>query len=159
MEINHNGGTGSPGYVTVAGHQGSVLFSVNNDSMRVPNNVSPLKAKDIYYKLPSIIKDVLLLSEGWLVGGAISDIMAGANPRDYDIIVQDREKFQLANTYLKSNDSLTLSINSFGGLKYKNQNLFEIDIWCQDLDRFLTNATQLNYLYKLKGQVLLNVEK
>jgi hypothetical protein len=108
-----------------------------------------------YHKLPDLIKSVLLVSEGWLVGSAIGNLIEDKIPKDYDIIVPDRERFQ---TVCKQLSSLgTINFNSYGGIKYEDDKLI-IDIWCEELDHFLKNAGLVTYVFNYKKCIVLKKE-
>ena len=112
----------------------------------------------IYQNLPYFIKSILLVSEGWLVGGALRDLLEGKEPNDWDIIVPSRELFQIVNTTLASCEDLESKINTFGGIKYFNNENDSIDIWCEELDHFLKTANKKDYIFNLKRNILLKVE-
>ena len=109
----------------------------------------------IYKGLPSIIKAILSTSEGWLIGSAPYMLSEGLTPKDYDIIIENREIYQKTIKLMDCTE-YDISVNSFGGLKFKNHEL-EIDIWCEELGHFLTNSTQENYLFSIKGLKLLKI--
>ena len=103
------------------------------------------------------IKPALLISEGWLIGNSVKNILEDKNPTDFDIIVPSRENFQKVVSYLNSIKNPI--INSNGGLKYileyKTVTLV-IDIWCEELSHFLLNSNNINYIYNLKRNLLIN---
>ena len=111
----------------------------------------------IYNNLPQKIKTILLVSEGWLVGNAFNAIVNTEEPKDYDIIVPSREKFQLMTSLIDADDSFSLTINSYGGLKFNShdEGVASIDIWCESLDHFLLNANKISYIYNMKRNILL----
>ena len=111
----------------------------------------------IYQNLPYFIKSILLISEGWLVGGAPKNLLEGTKPRNWDIIVPSRELFQMVNTALASYEDMQSKVNSFGGIKYWDGEV-SIDVWCEELDHFLKTANKKDYVYNLKRQLLLKVE-
>lgn len=114
-----------------------------------------MKKTTIYNNLPQLIKAVLLNSYGWLVGSSPSLLMNGNNPKDYDIIVENREHYQDVIKFL-SVSGMKTNINSFGGLKFTNEEI-EIDIWCEELGHYLLNGRQVGYIYCLRGDKLLQV--
>lgn len=110
----------------------------------------------IYKTLPDIIKNVLILFEGWLVGGSIKDLLEDKSPKDYDIIVPSRELYQLTCMNFTHRDDYNVCFNTFGGLKYEGK--YEIDFWPEELDHFLKTAAKQSYCYNLKRNILLKVE-
>ncbi|QQO97274.1 hypothetical protein M1M30_gp170 [Maribacter phage Colly_1] len=109
----------------------------------------------VYKTLPADIKVLLNISQGWLVGSASTQLCAGETPKDYDIVVPSREKFQYAVDYLGSKTTDFLKINSYGGLKFTLPNDITIDIWCQELGDFLQNARSIDYIYNLSKNLML----
>lgn len=108
--------------------------------------------KRVYSKLPEEIKNVLFISEGWLVGGSIRDILIHeAHPKDYDILVPSRELFQVVCSTLKQ---YPIKINTFGGLKVQLP-YAELDIWIEELSHFITTATVFDYAYNLRRNKLI----
>lgn len=111
----------------------------------------------IYNELPSVIKNILLITEGWLVGNSALDILKDKEPKDYDIIVPSREMYSKMVTLLAS--QYDYDVNSYGGLKF-NLDEFDIklDIWCEELDHFILNAKDISYLYNFKRNYLFKKE-
>lgn len=107
--------------------------------------------KKIYTHLQEPIKNILLISEGWLVGSAIKHIIYGEVPKDYDILIPNRELFQLVCTTLRDYE---YKINTFGGLKFKINGL-EIDIWVEELSHFIMTTSAFDYAYNLKRSKLI----
>lgn len=106
----------------------------------------------IYQTLPDLIKGVLLVSEGWLVGGSIKSLLEDKKPADYDILVPSRELFQVTAATL--GPSFSVDLNTFGGLKFIDDR-FEIDIWPEELSHFIRTANKFEYGYNLKRNVLI----
>lgn len=115
-------------------------------------NINTELKKNIYNNLPETIKTALILSEGWLVGGAIDCILVGKKPKDYDIVVPSRKLFQITTAWLKIGKAL--EINTFGGIKFKDTQV-EIDIWCEELSHFIIVATKFKYAYNMKRDKLI----
>lgn len=105
-----------------------------------------------YLGLPSRIRTILILSEGWLVGKAIEQILDGSAPKDYDIIVPDRQKFHNTINHLLAYSSP--KFNSWGGLKFD-----DVDIWNEELDHFIKNCSYKSWVYNLSKSVLLKNEE
>lgn len=112
----------------------------------------------LYKELPLTIKNLLLNSSGFLVGGAIDKLVLGEEPKDYDIIIPDRESFMSAVRFLHT--SMVLEPNTFGGMKFtsldKDQSLV-IDIWCEELSHFMVTATKMNFIYNMKRSLLIQI--
>lgn len=107
--------------------------------------------KKVYKSLPDNIKSILLVSEGWLVGGSINDLISGNKPNDYDIIVPDRGLFQNILKLIASRGPI--EINSYGGIKFE-ENGVEIDIWPEELDHFIKNTKGSDFIYNYKVNIL-----
>lgn len=114
------------------------------------------KQQRIYRKLPPRIQAALLISEGWLIGSSIEQLLEDKVVKDYDIIVPSRELFQIVckSLFVEATEA---KINSMGGMKMTFPDL-ELDIWCEELDHFVKIANSLQYLYNMKRNVLLNKE-
>jgi hypothetical protein len=108
----------------------------------------------IYRKLPYYVQSALLISEGWLVGKSIYNILENREVKDYDIIVPSRELFQVVCKMLFS-IAEQANINSFGGYKVKLPDGTDIDIWCEELDHFLKNSKYIEYIYNMKKNIIL----
>lgn len=113
--------------------------------------------KNLYRKLPPPVGMLLMLSKGWLVGSSIDSVLKGEKPRDYDIIVTDPQYWGVAVKYA-SESTKTMGFNTFGGLKFTIEGSdIEIDMWPQDLERFLHSRVHGNKLYNLSNQILINI--
>jgi hypothetical protein len=109
----------------------------------------------IYNGLPQNIKTILLISEGWIVGKACENLIDMMPPKDYDIIVPSRELFQIVCKHLSAYGKP--EINSFGGLKFDMMG-YDVDIWCEELDHYLRNASYLGYAYNFKKSIMIGNE-
>ncbi len=109
-----------------------------------------MSIKEICHELPKPIFNVLLATEGWLVGSAVSSMINDENPRDYDIIVP-ANKWRLVNAVL---NGTPFKLNSFGGLKYTT-NTWELDIWPEELDHFLKTCLKFEYALNISNYILL----
>lgn len=107
----------------------------------------------VYESLPNLIKSILLTSEGWLVGSGPENMIYGGHTRDYDILVPSRELYQITCAQLRTYDP-KVSLNTFGGLKFKLNNL-EIDLWPEELGHFIMTAIKCKYAYNLKRSKLI----
>lgn len=103
--------------------------------------------KKLYSKLPSIIKSTLIISDGWLVGSSIRDLINDESVVDYDIIVPV-DNWWYTMVHLKNYPH---SINTFGGTKFTVDNVV-LDIWPEDTDHFLKVAVEISYMFNLKHQ-------
>lgn len=104
--------------------------------------------KFIYSKLPHEVKRILILSEGWLIGGSIMNIFEGVPVKDYDIIITDPEKLQLLfNSVIPEN----LAINSHGGFKLTFKDDLLVDLW---IDRIENICERSRYLFNMSKAVL-----
>lgn len=75
----------------------------------------------------SIIKIISTLSEVYLIGGAIRDLIFAKKPKDLDFVVLNNSNMEwLKEVFSKFNIKYT--INNLGGLKL-DYNDIEIDIW------------------------------
>lgn len=108
------------------------------------------KKKSLYRALPETIKNILIVSDGWLAGSSVENIINGNPIVDYDIAVP-YDKWQDTIVMLKTEPFI---LNTFGGFKFNLDGL-EIDIWPQDTDGFLKRAKPLTYMYNLKNQILI----
>jgi hypothetical protein len=113
--------------------------------------------KKIYKELPIYIKSILLNNSGYLVGSAISRMIKGEIIKDYDIIIPDREMYMAAVRSLTSISRAEHQINTFGGMKFYVGEAVVIDIWCEELDHFITNATKQDYIYNMKRSLLIQI--
>lgn len=112
-----------------------------------------MKKLDIVYsKLDSRVKSILLITDGWLVGSSMSDLIDGKEPNDFDIIVPSRELYQKILTDLTTN--YTFKVNNYGGIKVDLGD-FELDIWTEELSHFLLNSNNVSYLYNHRRRQLL----
>ena len=115
-----------------------------------------LSKKEFYRSLPEVVKGILLVSEGWLVGSSIENHLEEKENIDYDILIQDRQKYQL--TIMSLNQlPVIMTVNSYGGLKFEVFKI-SIDIWPEELDHFLKSSAKINYIYNHKAQILLNTK-
>ena len=74
--------------------------------------------------------------------------------KDFDIIVPDRELFMKTCKFIE--DKGVIEFNTLGGVKCTTKDL-SIDVWCNELEQFILNATKVNYLYKLKKEKLIEI--
>lgn len=107
----------------------------------------------IYKNIPVEVKDILITTEGWLVGNSPQNLIEGTIPKDYDIIVPSREKFQNSMLMLHGFD---YGFNTYGGLKFQLDEI-KIDIWCEELSHFLLNANKVGFIYNMKRNILLKL--
>lgn len=111
----------------------------------------------IYRKLPELIQSTLLISEGWLVGSSIAQLLENKEVKDYDILVPSREKYQIVCKMLSDISNINM-VNSFGGMKFEIgplDDIINIDIWPEELDHFLKNGNKLQYFYNMKKNIML----
>lgn len=118
-----------------------------------------MTTKDIYTKLPSTVRTALILSEGWLVGGSIKQIVSGEEDiKDYDIVVPNPEKYQ--DTLLAFKNVAVCTLNSFGGMKltvFEGAKTVTLDIWCEGLGHFLINGNT-EFIYSIKANKLYKIQ-
>lgn len=110
--------------------------------------------KSFYRKLPKEVLSLLKISDGWLIGSSIEKIMNGETPKDYDIIVGNGQDFQKAHLFLSSLVCHNIAINSHGGIKISFPD-YDIDIWVEELDHYLSSRAKYNYVFKFAGFILL----
>lgn len=110
-----------------------------------------MEYKIIYNALPTIIKKILILSNGWLVGSTINNIIENKSNKDYDILITDVDKFHEILLFLDQNNDIEL--NTFGGIKYKIGELY-IDIWTSTLDKFFKNKYE-QPIFNLNNRIIL----
>lgn len=108
----------------------------------------------IYNILDINIKDILYLSKGWLVGSSLKCIDKGNLPKDYDIIVCDRQRFQEVLRFILS-VSRENKLNTFGGMKFVLNSGIIVDIWCEELSHFIPLANNFYGCYNLDKRILL----
>lgn len=108
---------------------------------------------EIYSVIPGNIKAVLRVSEGWLVGSSIEQLLNDQQPKDFDILVADPELFQKAACHLKASMGEP-KLNTFGGLKFSDGEV-SIDIWCETLDHFILNGGSCEYFFNLERRIAL----
>lgn len=118
------------------------------------------KNNRLYRHFPIEVIAALRVSKGWVVGSAVKKILhgKGASVNDYDILVEDPMAFQQAIKALEANKLQQYYINSLGGLKF-DFGEFEIDIWCESLDHYLTSTSKFEYLYNMSSNVLLRTQE
>ena len=116
--------------------------------------------KALYRCLPVHIKTLLIISNGWLVGGAIPNLLTSGISKlnDFDIIVPDGGDFQNGLLYLHPHIK-NLTVNTYGGLKITLDDDTLIDIWVEELSHFISVAKNCEYVFNLKSQTLLKNEK
>lgn len=117
-----------------------------------------MKKKEIYRKLPSIIKSTLIISDGWLIGSSIKSILENKPVTDYDIIVPSKS-WEQSTVSLRSYPFI---MNSFGGLKFTlpdGDNFIILDIWPDDIDNILKVGNTITYAFNLKHQRLYKSEE
>lgn len=115
-----------------------------------------MKSKKIYANLPQDVKDILFLSEGYLVGSSVRNILEDVKEiKDYDILVTDPLLFRkVCATYKNEMEG----INTFGGIKLQLSEGSQVDIWCDALEAFLTYSSTYYYVYSLKNNTLFKNE-
>lgn len=101
--------------------------------------------KNIYKELPIEVKKILNLTEGWLIGGSLRD---STKIKDYDIIITKPENLQKLFLGIHPTD---LSINSFGGFKFKYHDI-EFNVWIDSVDNVIART---KYALNLKQGVLI----
>lgn len=93
-----------------------------------------------YRDLPSVVHNILLTYNGWLVGSAAlwytSPTVELPLPNDFDILVPPKW-FMDACRLLREH---SIHINSFGGLKAKKDG-HTLDVMALTFDEFLTRST------------------
>lgn len=107
--------------------------------------------KNLYNKLDLTIKSILLISEGWLVGGSIKELMEGKTPKDFDIVVPDPLLWMKLISY--GSGLSKIKPNSYGGIKFWINGI-EYDTWSETLDHFLINSKDSEYIYNFKRNLL-----
>ncbi len=109
------------------------------------------REQKVYENLDPKIKSVLNLTNGWLVGNAVFDILTDRKPDDYDIVVNSPE----FHTIIKSlTVTYKFTINNYGGFKFYIDD-FVLDVWTEDLSHFLLAALNFNYAYNFKSRLLI----
>lgn len=107
--------------------------------------------KSLYNNLDSTLKSILLISEGWLVGGSIKELMEGIKPKDYDIVVPDPLLWMKLISY--GSGLSEIKPNSYGGIKFWVDGI-EYDTWSESLDHFLVNSKNTEYIYNFRRNLL-----
>lgn len=93
--------------------------------------------------LPLHIRSFLKLTNGWLVGKALENIYLSSIPKDYDIIIPDRDRY--AETLAYMNVMYDLECNNFGGFSFIMKDT-KVEIWCQELSDYLITSKRLGYV-------------
>lgn len=109
----------------------------------------------LYKNLNVRVKNILLLSEGWLVGNSITNIINDDKVNDYDIVVPDRALYHNI-LFLAHTNNFSYHVNSYGGMKLVSDTL-TIDIWCEELSHFMLTAKELKFIYNYKRNILLKI--
>lgn len=108
----------------------------------------------LYQYLPVSIKDLLLASDGWLVGGSIQNLLDDTQVKDYDIIIPE-DKLTLIFSTIRGNFQ---EFNTFGGYKLNLPTGESVDIWVSSLDSFIKVSTKFSYAYNLRNSILIKQE-
>lgn len=121
----------------------------------------PVGSTKQYRTIPTSIKAILLSTNGYLVGSAAKNLAEGVqHSLDFDIIVEDRQKFQDVVKGLEVVSAGNFSVNSFGGLKFKLSDGIELDIWPESLGHYIaTSNQQPTYAYTMRGNKMIKVDK
>lgn len=111
---------------------------------------------EIYKNMPVIIRQLLIITEGWLVGSSVENLQHGLHQGDFDVIVEDRELFMRGVQYLTAHRWKVIS-NTYGGLKFYDEAGPSLDIWSESLHHFLLNRSKNKdmSLFNLKKMVLI----
>lgn len=107
----------------------------------------------LYRKLPEEVLKVMIISQGWLVGGSIEALLNDKEVNDFDIIVPDGKLFQVT---CKAFSGRPFKFNSFGGVKFDLG--VEVDIWPEELDHFIKTANKFTYAYCVTRNILIKAE-
>lgn len=111
--------------------------------------------KEIYNKLPKEVKDVLFLSEGWLVGSSVEKLLSGEQCRDYDILITDLKLYyKTISTFKGCYNNFT----TFGGINL-GVNEMVIDIWHDSLESFINMSLNTGTMYNMVKGHILKLEK
>lgn len=105
----------------------------------------------VYNSLPTVIKDLLISTDGWLVGSAVGNIKEDKDNTDYDVIVPNGESLMIAMRLFRAN---YIQLNSWGGFKITVGNI-KIDLWVEELSHFIHTASRFTYAYSVKGSKLI----
>jgi len=108
--------------------------------------------KYFYRKLPTIIKNTLLISEGWLIGSAIEKTDKEEQPKDYDIIVTNLERWGAVIAFLSN---YNYAINSYGGFSVTVSETIKIDIWPQSFERYVLVVPKPFRMFRLVDRIVL----
>jgi hypothetical protein len=111
------------------------------------------KAKEFYRQLPEVIQQMLIVSDGWLVGSSIDKILNDEKVTDFDIAVP-YDKWELTIAAFKN---YKFKLNTYGGFKF-DINDISIDMWPQDIHRFLKVA-KVTYMFNLNSRMLLKKDE
>lgn len=109
--------------------------------------------KEIYNLIPQEIKDVLYQSEGWLVGSAVEKLQKKEEIRDFDILITNAELYA---KMIAMNKRYFNKFTTFGGIKLEI-NSYVIDIWFQNLEIFINNASNTGIMYNLNKNNILTL--
>lgn len=85
-------------------------------------------------QMPAIVRALCFSHEAWVVGGSAKWLVGEQETlRDWDIIVPSRCWQDAQHLIPHQTPS-----NTFGGYKIAGE--VEVDVWCEDLDHYFTNA-------------------
>jgi hypothetical protein len=108
---------------------------------------------DIQKLLPDIVKTILVMTNGWLVGSAIKNIMEKELVKDYDIIVKSKAFSRCLSIFRHYKPE----INHYGGITFVVDNI-KIQIWLSSLEKYLITAKECYYVYNAKNKILIEVK-
>jgi hypothetical protein len=118
-----------------------------------------LTKKTVYDALPDIIKGALITSEGYLVGGALRDMVNGDRPKDFDIIVP-YHKWKYLVIFFK-HQGAHFALNTFGGHKYRVPDgcggYIFVDAWPEEVGSYLKTLGRSEYLYSVSNNVFIKL--
>lgn len=80
--------------------------------------------------LPTLVRQLGLYCDAWLVGGAVDEV----TPKDYDVVIP-YSQWNNACMFLPKQ----IEFNTYGGIKCVSDG-FSIDVWTDDLSLFKSNS-------------------
>ena len=110
--------------------------------------------KEIYNLLPQEVKNILFLSNGWLVGSSLENILNNNIVKDYDIIITD---FKLFSKCISIYSKYFKNFTTFGGIKVEINDII-IDFWHSDLESFIRETTYIGIIYNMQNNIALNLK-
>lgn len=129
----------------------TVSAGYEDESAHMLKNTNTTAQGKYHRLIPTEILSILALTDGWLVGSALSKLINGEKTRDFDIIVHP-DNWHLLMQHIRNRKFV---LNSNGGIKFQTESNFEVDIWVSSLDKFLKSRAKYTYIFNFNSLILL----